>query len=133
MKTALPALLTVTGDANDPRFAAAKKMMKYKNAHTPIEVEQKIKTENANADEADVKKLVEHKCSELEKKDLLIKQWDLDFLNADLTWCGRSGSPTKVHRIQSVVLAAKESKNVPADDKGISDMVHELIEDKIIA
>jgi len=47
--------------------------------------------------------------------------------------CGRSGSPTKVHRIQSVVLAAKESKNVEPDDRGISDMVHELIKDKIIA
>jgi len=133
VKTALPALLTVTSDANEPRVAAARKMMKYKNAHTPIEVVQKIKTENANADEADIKKLVEHKCSELEKRGLLIKQWDLDFLKADLTWCGRSGSPTKVHRIQSVILAAKESKNIPADEKGISDMVHELIEDKIIA
>jgi electron transfer flavoprotein beta subunit len=133
VKTALPALLTVTGDANEPRVAVAKKMMKYKNAHTPIEVEQKIKTENANADEADIKKLVEHKCGELEKRGLLIKQWDLDFLKADLTWCGRGGSPTKVHRIQSVVLSTKESKKVPANEKGISDMVHELIEDKIIA
>ena len=133
VKTSLPALLTVTGAANEPRVAAAKKMMKYKNAHTQIEIEQKIKAENTNVDESDVKKLVEHKCSELEKGGLLIKQWDLDFLEADLTWCGRSGSPTKVHRIQSVVLAAKESKNVPANDKGISDMVHELIEDKIIA
>jgi electron transfer flavoprotein beta subunit len=133
VKTALPALLTVTGDANGPRVAAAKKMMRYKNAHTQIEIEQKIKAENANVDESDVKKLVEHKCSELEKGGLLIKQWDLDFLEADLTWCGRSGSPTKVHRIQSVVLAAKESKNVEPNEKGIADMVHELIEDKTIA
>jgi len=100
---------------------------------TSIEVEQKIKTENANADEADIKKLVEHKCSELEEKGLLIKQWDLDFVGADLSWCGRSGSPTKVHRIQTVVLAAKESKNVEPNEKGIADMVHELIEDKTIA
>jgi len=64
---------------------------------------------------------------------LLIKQWDLDFVGADLNWCGRSGSPTKVHRIQSVVLAAKESKDVPANEKGIAEMVHELIEDKIIS
>ena len=113
VKTALPALLTVTSDANEPRVAAAKKMMKYKNARTSIEVE--------------------HKCSELEEKSLLIKQWDLDFVGADLNWCGRSGSPTKVHRIQSVVLAAKESKDVPANEKGIAEMVHELIEDKIIS
>jgi electron transfer flavoprotein beta subunit len=133
VKTSLPALLTVTGEANEPRVAAAKKMMKYKNARTPIEVEQKVKAENTKATEADVKKLVEHKCSELEEKSLLIKQWDLDFLGADLGWCGRSGSPTKVHRIQSVVLAAKESKNVEPSEKGISEMIRELIEEKTIA
>jgi len=133
VKTALPVLLTVTGDANESRVAAAKKMMKYKNARSATEIEQKIKAENAGADEADIKELVAHKYSELEKKGLLIKQWDLDFLGADLTWCGRSGSPTKVHRIQSVVLAAKESKEIEPNEKGISSMVHELIEDKIIA
>ena len=133
VKTVLPVLLTVTSDANEPRVAAAKKMMKYKNACTPIEVEQKIKAENPDANEADIKQLVAHKCSRLEEKSLLIKLWDLDFLGADLTWCGRSGSPTKVHRIQSVVLAAKESKNIEPSEKGVSDMIHELIEDKIIA
>jgi len=57
----------------------------------------------------------------------------LDYLKADLGWCGRSGSPTKVHRIQSVVLAAKESKDVEATQQGIADMMRELIEDKTIA
>jgi len=133
VKSKLPALLTVTGDANEPRVAAAKKMMRYKNALTALEVEQKIKVENAGADKTDIKKLVEHKSKEMEEKGLLLKQWDLDFLEADLSWCGRSGSPTKVHRIQSVVLAAKESKNVEPTSEGISDMIHELIEDKTIA
>lgn len=133
VKTKLPVLLTVTGDANEPRVAAAKKMMRYKNARTPIEIEQKVKTENLNADEQTIKELVSHKCDELSKIGLLIKQWDLDFIGADLSWCGRTGSPTKVHRIQSVVLTAKESKAVEPSDKGISDMIHELIEDKTIA
>ncbi|MDD5063332.1 MAG: electron transfer flavoprotein subunit beta/FixA family protein [Phycisphaerae bacterium] len=133
VRVKLPVLLTVTAEANESRVAAAKKMMKYKNARTPIEVEQKIKAENAEAAEADIKKLAEYKCKELEEKGLLIKQWNLDFVGADLKWCGRNGSPTKVHRIQSVVLATKETKNIEPSDKGISDMVHELIEDKIIA
>ncbi len=133
VRTKLPVLLTVTGDANEPRVAAAKKMMKCKKARTPVEVEQQIKAENPKADEADIKALVDHKCSELEEKGLLIKQWDLDFIGADLSWCGRSGSPTKVHRIQSIVLGAKESKNVEANEEGISDMIHELIEDRIIS
>ncbi|HUW20723.1 MAG TPA: electron transfer flavoprotein subunit beta/FixA family protein [Sedimentisphaerales bacterium] len=129
----LPALLTVTGEANEPRAAAAKKIMKYKNARTPVEVEQKIKAENPGASQEDIKDLVSHKCGQLEQRGLLIKQWDLDFLEADLSWCGRSGSPTKVHRIQSVVLAAKESKQVEPSRQGIADMIHELIEDRILA
>ncbi|MHC4619114.1 MAG: electron transfer flavoprotein subunit beta/FixA family protein [Planctomycetota bacterium] len=133
VRTKLPVLLTVTNEANEPRVAAAKKMMKYKNARTPVEIEQELKADNPSADEADIKELVAHKCSKLEEKGLLIKQWDLDYLKADLTWCGRSGSPTKVHRIQSVVLAAKESKEVEPSKEGIADMIHELIEDKIIA
>lgn len=140
IRTRLPVLLTVTSDANEPRAAAAKRMMKYKNARTAAELEREIriqKTEggrqNAEVSEEYIKELVEKKCGELKEKGLLIKQWDLDYIGADLTWCGRSGSPTKVHRIQSVVLAAKESKNVDAGDQGISSLIHELIEDKIIA
>ena len=133
VKTALPVLLTVTSDANEPRVAAAKKMMKYKNVHTPFEIEREVKAENPDADDATTKALIERKYSLLEEKNLLIKQWDLDFIGADLNWCGRSGSPTKVHRIQSVVLAAKESKDVEPSENGISGMIHELIDDKIIS
>jgi len=133
VRTKLPVLLTVTSDANEPRVAAAKKMMKYKKALALVEVEQQVKAENPEVDEATIKELVEHKCNILEQKGLLIKQWNLDFLEADLTWCGRGGSPTKVHRIQSVVLAAKESKNVQPSDEGMAEMISELIMDKTIA
>jgi electron transfer flavoprotein beta subunit len=133
VKAALPVLLTVTGDANEPRVAAAKKMMRYKNALTPIEVEQKIRAENLDAADTEIKELAELKCGKLIEKGLLMKQWDLDAVEADLTWCGMSGSPTKVHRIQSVVLAAKETKEIQPSEEGVSEMIHELISDKIIA
>ena len=133
VKADLPVLLTVTGEANTPRVEAAKKIMKYKNARSKVEVEQEIKSANTDTDEQNPKKLVDQRCNLLDKKGLLIKQWDLDFLESDLNWCGRSGSPTKVHRIQSVVLAAKESKDVEPNEQGISDMIHELIKDKTIA
>jgi electron transfer flavoprotein beta subunit len=188
VRTTLPVLLTVTGDANEPRVAAAKKMMKYKNALTPMEVEREVRiqktgdrkqeTENRitkNADgaatvrerrtddggqrtedrgqktrlaatpavevkiqntedgEAEVKKLIENKCGELKEKGLLIQHWDLKDIGADLSWCGQKGSPTKVHRIQSVVLSVKESKEIQPTDEGIANMIHELIEDKIIS
>jgi electron transfer flavoprotein beta subunit len=133
VKAALPVLLTVTDDANEPRVAAAIKTMKYKKAKTTIEVAQELKRQNPEADEDTLKEFIEHKCEQLEGQGLLIKTWDLDFLEADLQWCGRSGSPTKVHRIQSVVLAAKETKDVEPTDEGIEAMIHELIEENTIA
>jgi len=133
VKSDLPVLLTVTSDANEPRVAAAKKLMKYKNARTPVEIEREMKANNPDATGQELKSLVEMKQNNLSSRGLLIKQLSLDDIEADLTWCGRSGSPTKVHRIQSVVLAAKESKDIESSDKGISNMIHELIEDKIIA
>jgi electron transfer flavoprotein beta subunit len=133
VRAQLPVLLTVTGEANEPRVAAARKMMRYKNARTRAEIGQAVKAAHPAADDATLKKLVQQQTDALEQRGLLIKQWDLDYLGADMTWCGRSGSPTKVHRIQSVVLAAKESKDVAATDDGVAGMVHELIQDKIIA
>jgi electron transfer flavoprotein beta subunit len=133
VRAKLPVLLTVTSDANNPRVAAAKMLMKYKKARAPVEVAQEVKLEHPDAPEMTFQKLAKERTEELARKGLLIKQWNLDFLGADLAWCGRSGSPTKVHRIQSVVLAAKDSKNVDPTDDGIAGMIHELIQDKIIA
>lgn len=133
VRARLPVLLTITADAGEPRVAAARRMMKYKNARTRAEIEQQVKAAHPGANEVTIRKLVKQQVDALEQRGLLIKQWDLDFVGADLTWCGRSGSPTKVHRIQSVVLAAKESKDIQPTDEGITDMIHELIQDKIIA
>jgi electron transfer flavoprotein beta subunit len=133
VRAKLPVLLTVTGEANAPRVAAARKLMKHKNTLARTEIEQRVRAEHPDVNDVTFKKLVKEQADALEQKGLLIKQWDLDTIGADLTWCGRSGSPTKVHRIQSVVLAAKESKDIPATDEGVAAMIHELIQDKIIA
>lgn len=133
VRAKLPVLLTVTGEINEPRVAAARKAMKHKNALAPAEIEAQVKAANPGMDEPTIKKLAKEQADALAKKGLLIKQWNLDTIGADLTWCGRNGSPTKVHRIQSVVLAAKESKDVAATEEGVAGMIHELIQDKIIA
>jgi len=133
VRAKLPVLLTVTGDANAPRVAAARKMMRHKNARTRAEIEQQVKATHLGVSESAIKKLVQEQVEVLEQKGLLIHQWNLDDLQADLTWCGRSGSPTKVHRIQSVVLAAKESKDIAPTDEGVAGMIHELIQDKVIS
>jgi electron transfer flavoprotein beta subunit len=133
VRAKLPVLLTVTAEANEPRTAAALKLMKYKKARTAAEIARQVKTENPGLDDERIEALCRERSDELRKKGLLIEQWDLDGISADLKWCGRNGSPTKVHRIQSVVLAAKESKHVEPNEDGISGMVHELIEDKTIS
>ncbi len=133
VRAKLPVLLTITGDANAPRVAAARKMMKYKNARTRAEIEQQVKATNPGASDSTIAKLAKEQTDALAGKGPLIQQWNLDDLKADLSWCGRSGSPTKVHRIQSVVLAAKESKDIAPTDEGVAGMIHELIEDKVIS
>ena len=56
-------------------------------------------------------------------------QWNLDDLEADLGWCGLAGSPTKVHRVQSVVLTKEGYTEIPPTQEGIGRMIHELIVD----
>jgi electron transfer flavoprotein beta subunit len=113
----LPVLLTVMDTANEPRPAGARRMMKYKKARAAVELG---------------KEPAETQVKELEDKGLLIEQWDLDRVEADLTWCGKDGSPTKVHRIQSVVLTADEQKQIEPTDDGLRHLVRELIEDHTI-
>ena len=116
VRARLPILLTVIDTANEPRAPAARRLMKYKNARARAELQ--------NDDGALTRAL--------EAKGLLIKQWDLDCVGADLRWCGRDGSPTKVHRIQSVVLAAKQTRQVAPTQQDVNAMIHELIEDHTI-
>ncbi|MCI0498897.1 MAG: electron transfer flavoprotein subunit beta/FixA family protein [Planctomycetales bacterium] len=124
VRSQLPALLTVIDTANEPRVPRARQLMKCKSAQCRLEVEAAAQ----NAPSVDVDAV----CRDLKTRGLLIEQWNLDDLKADLQWCGRDGSPTKVHRIQSVVLAAKESKIVEPSQSGIDTMVHELIVDHTI-
>jgi len=129
----LPVLITVTGAANAPRPPAARKMMKYKKARAPAEVAREVAQEMDQKPGAEaVAAEADKRCRVLATAGLLIDQWNLDNVQADLTWCGRSGSPTKVHRIQSVVLTAAEHKAVPPTADGIRELVAELIEDHTI-
>ena len=61
-----------------------------------------------------------------------MRSMDLDDVGADLEWCGMSGSPTKVKRIQFIVLKGTGHTEVEPTDQGIAGLVHELIEDHTI-
>ncbi len=132
----LPALLTVMDTANTPRPPAVKAVMKFKKARSRAEVEKLAEHllegdyENYTAELKASE--VEKYCAKLADKGLLIEQWNLEDLQADLDWCGMSGSPTKVHRIQSVVLTGGEYKEFPPTDAGVATLIAELIEEHTI-
>lgn len=113
VETQLPAMITVIETANEPRPMAAKKVLRYKNATVPAEVD-------------------EAKAEELKAKGLLLEQWTLDDISADLDRCGLSGSPTKVFRIESIVLTKDGSVDIPATEDGIHTLVQELIADRTL-
>ena len=128
----VPLLMTVVDTANTPRPPAARKMLKQKRARGKAELSKEAVEKFGKGADAEIEKYVKERSDELKEKGLLIEQWDLDDIKADLTWCGRSGSPTKVHRIQSVVLTGTEHKRIEPTPEAISQMVHELIEDHTI-
>ena len=51
---------------------------------------------------------------------LLIEQWDLDDIHADLERCGLAGSPTKVHRVQAIVLTKEGYTEIPPTEEGVA-------------
>ena len=136
VRCGLPALLTVMETANVPRPPAVRRMMKFKKARAKAEVEA-LAADLLEGDyenyAADLKaREVEKYCMGLAAKGLQIEQWNLDDLDADLVWCGRDGSPTKVHRIQSVVLTGGEYHEFPPTDEGVTELLGELVREHTI-
>jgi electron transfer flavoprotein beta subunit len=132
VRCAMPALVTVMETANTPRPPAARRMMKHKKARAAAEIARQIDEQCGAA--GDEKKTAESlkRCEALAARGLLIEQWSLDDLDVDLDWCGLSGSPTKVNRIQYIVLTGGEYHEYPPTDEGVAQLVGELIEDHTI-
>ncbi len=125
----LPALLTVLDIANEPRPASAKRVMRCKRARSADEVAKEVATAMPNAGDAERQAEAARRVADLKARGLLIETWNLDTVEADLAWCGVSGSPTKVHRIQSIVLTKEGHTAVPPTEEGVKQMIHELIKD----
>jgi electron transfer flavoprotein beta subunit len=128
----LPVLATVLDTANTPRPPAARRLMKFKKARCRAEVEQAVGREVTRATEDERAGEATRRCRELERRGLLIEQWNLDDVGVDLAWCGLKGSPTKVHRVQSIVLAGGAYSEYAPTDDGVARLVRELIEDHTI-
>lgn len=117
VKSRLPVLITILAGANEPRSPSAKRVMAFKNIDS--------KVCETSYDEVYV---------EPDICDMIgfIKEWNARTIDADPSICGLSGSPTKVKKIESVVLTTGAAKKVENTQAGIADLVHELIEEHII-
>ncbi len=128
----LPVMLTVMESANTPRPSAVRKIMKFKKARCRAEVELVVRNELKDQPKDAQEPEVDARCAALREKGLLIEQWGLDEVEADLAWCGLAGSPTKVNRVQAIVLAGGEYKQFEPTDDGVAGLVDELIKEHTI-
>ncbi len=121
----LPLLITVVKGANIPRPFSAKRVMIYKNAKTLLDL-QKMADENSllYLDEL----VEEYK----ENKLYITTITSEDLPGLDTSRIGLHGSPTKVHKVESVVLAGGEFSKVEPTKEGISGLIDELLNDHIL-
>ena len=68
---------------------------------------------------------------EYKSRKLFIETLTTDDLDVDLERCGIKGSPTKVHKVESVVLAGGNHIKIEPTRDGISGLIDSLMEDRI--
>jgi electron transfer flavoprotein beta subunit len=130
--TEIPVLLTITQTANTPRPPSIRRMMKLKKARSRPEVEEKLRRDMGWGDEAALTSEVEKRTRELEKNGLLIQSWTLDDIDAKPARCGLRGSPTKLHKVQSIVFTAADRRQFGNDAAGVTELIGTLIKDHTI-
>ena len=113
----LPLVLTVNNSAPECRSQNAKMLMKYKHARTV--------TERQEASE-------DYLYLYSSRPFLNIPEMTVNEIKSEPIQLGLSGSPTKVKRIENVVLQAKDAKVLTPADEGINDLMKELIESHVI-
>jgi electron transfer flavoprotein beta subunit len=123
VESKLPVLITVLKDIVEPRPFSAKRVMAYKNAKSVMDLE-KLAEENPLLY---TDKLVH----EFKEKNLLINTFTIDDLKLDPERCGVNGSPTKVHKIESVVLSGGNIKKIEPTRAGLGNLIEELMTDHI--
>jgi electron transfer flavoprotein beta subunit len=132
VEAGLPVLVTVIGTANKPRPPAARRVMRYKRARAEAELASKLRAEMPGASDDQRGAELQARARALKDKGLLIEQWSLEDIGAELSRCGLSGSPTKVFRVQSIVLTKEGYTEVPPTADGVRQMIHELVIDRTL-
>lgn len=113
VESTLPALVTVHGSADPCRPKNAKLYMKYKHAKTQTELQ--------TIDDDYINQTIKNKAY------LHIEELSLDDLDCEPDKIGLQGSPTKVKKIDNVVLQGKDSKVIADKDADIKHLMNDLI------
>jgi electron transfer flavoprotein beta subunit len=125
VKCTVPCLLTVVDSANRPRPPSARRMIACKLAAIPQEYPDLLE----KWPEFETEEKLE---AYLAARGLKIAVWSGEDVGVDYDRVGLSGSPTKVLKIDSVVLGADGSKEFEATQAGVSALVQELVQDYIL-
>ena len=125
----LPALLTVTDEANDPRPPSVKLVMTYKGIEAEALPDYDDSYLDPQSDTAEVCLISRDGTPVCRAK---VVHWDAEAIGAERELVGLRGSPTRVKKIDSVVLQAGEAKLVPPTSEGVAILVRELIEEHIL-
>lgn len=123
LESTMPVLITVIKEAAEPRPFSAKRVMKYKGAKSLMELEKLT--------EGNSLLYIDNLLHEYEERNLFIPTLTTDDIDVDLERIGIKGSPTKVHKVESVVLAGGNHEKIEPTKAGISSLVDKLIEDRI--
>jgi len=125
VRCTLPCLLTVVGSANQPRPPSARRTITYKLAATPLEYSALLE----KWPEFETEEALDRYLADRSQK---IPVWAAADVSADEDKLGISGSPTKVLKVDYVVLEAVGSKEIQATPESISALVQELVRDYIL-
>jgi len=107
IKSGYPVLLTVTGQANTPRYPNCRRMLQYFRA----DVKENFDTSEISAAEA---------------KGWIIPAYSLEDLGLDEDRCGLKGSPTKVHKIKNIMLKGGDLKMYGTKPTNIKQLVRDI-------
>jgi len=117
VESPLPVVMTVSAQANTPRPPSVKRVMAYKHIDSKV-------CELAYEDTY----LEPEFCSEAG----YIKEWNCESIQANPDRCGLSGSPTRVKKIENVVLAQGNLREIANSEGAVQQLLQELRDDHII-
>ena len=123
LRAPLPLLLTVIADAALPRPPRAKRLMACKHARSLPELERMV--------DANSLLYIDTLVDEYVQRGRFIRTLTVDDLDLDAERCGLAGSPTKVKKVDSVVLTGGQHQRVPATREGLGQLIETLMNDRV--